>query len=116
MRREMTTAEGFLWEALRDRRLHGFRFRAQHPVGRFILDFYCAACKLAVELDGAVHDTRREEDAARTQLLEAHGIAVVRFRNVEVLQDLAGVLNRIREACQARAAERAPSGPPRIGG
>ena len=95
LREQMTAAEQALWEALRDRKDGGLRFWAQHPVGQFILEFYCPACKLAVELDGSVHEDRREEDAARTAHLRAYGYHVLRFQNEEVLTNLALVTARI---------------------
>ncbi len=98
LREQMTAAEQVLWEALRDKKLGGLRFRAQHPVGQFILDFYCPACKLAVELDGSVHEDRKEEDAARTAPLRAYGYHVLRFQNEEVLTDLASVTAHILRA------------------
>ena len=96
MRTEPTEAEDVLWEALRGRRLDGLRFRRQHPVGRFVLDFYCPIHKLAVEVDGEVHDSQQERDAERTAVIEAHGYRVVRFRNEEVMQNLPAVLDGIR--------------------
>ena len=66
MRREPTPAEKVLWDVLRGRGLDGLRFRRQHPVGRFVLDFYCPIHKLAVAVDGEVHDTQQERDAERT--------------------------------------------------
>ena len=98
MREDMTPTEQVLWEALRGRRLEGLRFRAQHPVGRFVLDFFCPAHRLAVEVDGEVHAGQTEQDAARTTELEAHGYRVLRFHNEEVLTDLASVLRRIASA------------------
>lgn len=96
----MTAAEQVLWEALRDKKLGGLRFRAQHPVGQFILDFYCPACKLAVELDGSIHEGRAEEDAARTTHLRAYSYRVLRFQNEEVLTNLASVTARILGAAK----------------
>jgi very-short-patch-repair endonuclease len=96
LRRTATPAERVLWEALRAKRLEGLKFRRQHPVGRFVLDFYCPAHRLAVEVDGDVHDEQRDRDAARTAEIEAFGCRVLRFRNDEVLNDLASVLARIR--------------------
>ena len=113
---EMTQAEGVLWEALKDRCLGGLRFRHQHPLRQFILDFYCPSRKLVVEADGAVHDSQQGQDAARARHLEAYGLSVIRFRNDEVLRDLPGVLNRISEAAQARTTELPFSDSPRIGG
>lgn len=98
MRREATPAEAKLWEALRGRGVGGFRFRRQHPVGRFVLDFYCPIRKLGVELDGGVHDHQRERDAEREAVLAAGGYRVIRFRNEEVLTDLPAVLARIEAA------------------
>jgi very-short-patch-repair endonuclease len=96
MREALTPAEAVLWESLRKRRLDGHRFRCQHPVGRFILDFYCPALRLAIEVDGAAHDHRGDYDTARTDALAAHGYRILRFRNDEVLTDLPTVLDRIR--------------------
>jgi very-short-patch-repair endonuclease len=98
MRQEMTPAEQVLWQAVKGRKLAGLKFRRQHPVGNFILDFYCPACHLVIELDGGVHDAQTEHDAARTTRLNAYGCCVIRFRNEEVIDDLPYVLERIRSA------------------
>ncbi|CAN5381735.1 hypothetical protein BH24GEM3_BH24GEM3_21670 [soil metagenome] len=95
LRKEPTLAERTLWEAISKRRLGGLRFRRQHPVGRFILDFYCPGQRLAIELDGEVHDSQTERDAERTAVLQAAGIRVLRFRNEQVLHELPVVLHRI---------------------
>lgn len=95
LRRRMTPAEQVLWQALRRREL-GIRFRRQHPVGRTILDFYAPACKLVVEVDGPIHAYQRERDEARTKHLEAYGYTVMRITNNEVMNNLGGVLERIR--------------------
>jgi very-short-patch-repair endonuclease len=97
-RQEPTTAEGILWAAVRGQQIRGLPFRRQHPVGRFILDFYCPRKKLCIELDGSVHDGREADDQARTDVLSYHGIRVIRFRNEEVLNDLPSVLQRIEAA------------------
>ena len=99
LRRQMTPAEQTLWEELRERRLSGLRFRRQHPVGQFVLDFYCSQHKLVVELDGAVHEGRAEEDAARTAYLAIQGYRVIRFSNEAIAADLPAVLERIAAAC-----------------
>jgi very-short-patch-repair endonuclease len=100
LRRNMTPAEKKLWEALRGKQLGGLKFRAQHPVGPFILDFYCPACKLAVELDGGVHEDQTAHDEARTRQLNDYGYNVIRFRNEEVLGDLPSVLEQILAAAR----------------
>lgn len=96
LRHAMTPAEHVLWTGLR-RYGAGARFRRQHPVGPFILDFCCPALRLAIELDGSVHDdpAHARHDAARTEWLAARGYRVQRFRNDEVLGDAAGVLARV---------------------
>ena len=100
LRNNMTPAEKVLWEALRGKQLDDLKFRAQHPVGNFILDFWCPARKLVVELDGEVHQDQKEYDEARTKQLENYGYRVIRFHNDEVMTDLPSVLERIREAAK----------------
>ncbi len=97
-RQHATSAEELLWSALRGQQIQGLPFRRQHPVGRFILDFYCPRKKLCVELDGGIHDDQQERDAARTEALSHLKIRVIRFRNEEVLHDLASVVHRIEAA------------------
>jgi len=110
-RGRMTPAEARLWEEIRSRKLGGLRFRAQHPVGPFILDFYCPACKLALEIDGSSHDGEAEQDAARTAQLAAHGYRVLRFTNAQIGAELADVLGQIQRAAEEEEG-RPPSGRP----
>jgi very-short-patch-repair endonuclease len=107
----MTPAEKALWKNLKGKQLDGFKFRAQHPVGPFILDFYCPSRKLVVELDGDIHKAHKARDTERTQQLEAHGYAVIRFQNDAVFNDMDGVLEDIRAALAAQA-----PGAPKFGG
>ncbi len=97
LRKEMTLAERILWRYLRNRKLLGYKFRRQHPCYTFILDFYCHEAKLAVELDGSVHDisVQKERDEGRTYMIREAGIKVIRFANSEVEQDVNNVLNII---------------------
>ncbi len=95
LRERLTPAEAKLWDALQCRQLGGLKFRCQHPVGQFILDFYCPAQKLVVEVDGVIHEQQQDYDLARTVQLEAFGYRVLRFTNEEVLSDLPSVLERI---------------------
>jgi very-short-patch-repair endonuclease len=99
LRRGMTPAEDILWDALRGRRLNSLKFRRQHPLDRFILDFYCIERRLVVEVDGAVHKSpdQSARDEERTVWLNAQGIRVLRVTNAEVDNDLTGVLRRIVE-------------------
>jgi very-short-patch-repair endonuclease len=105
LRKDMTEAERILWAALRGDQLGGMRFRRQHPVGPFILDFYCASLRLGIELDGAVHDRRQGLDQARTEALATQSIRIIRFRNEQVVSDLDSVIREIRvEICRMQAA------------
>lgn len=99
LRREQTPAEKMLWEFLLDRQLGGYKFRRQHPIGRFIVDFYCAEAGLVIELDGEMHVRQVEYDAARTQWLEDRDYHAIRFSNDEVSDNMEGVLERILEIC-----------------
>lgn len=98
LKREMTEAETILWGKLRARRLNELKFRRQHPVGKFILDFYCHELKLAVEIDGSIHtiDEIQERDAGRTYMLKEWEITVMRFTNEEVLNNIDFVLKTIQ--------------------
>ncbi|MBS3771066.1 MAG: endonuclease domain-containing protein [Bacteroidales bacterium] len=96
LRNKMTQAEKLLWEHLRKKKL-GVRFKPQHPIGRFIADFYCHQAKLVVEIDGEIHDGQKEYDIGRAGEMEEYGIRVLRFKNSEVFEDIEGVVERIQE-------------------
>ena len=98
MRKEPTRSESLLWSALRNRRLASRKFRRQHPVGRFILDFYCHEERLAVGVDGPVHETQRQADGERQQILESMGIRFLRLPAALVEGDLPAALAAIEEA------------------
>ena len=98
MRQNPTPAEEALWQALKGRQLHGLKFRRQHPVGLSVLDFYCPACQLVVEVDGEGHEEQRDHDEARSQQLGDHDYRVLRFRNDEVMNHLNAVLEQIWQA------------------
>jgi very-short-patch-repair endonuclease len=100
LRRSMTPAETALWERLKGNRLARIHFRRQQVIHGFIVDFYCHAAGLVVELDGEVHELRKISDAERDVVLESLGLRVVRFENQEVLANLDGVLARITELCK----------------
>jgi very-short-patch-repair endonuclease len=97
LRRSMTEAEEILWKHLRNSKLHGLKFRRQHPVDIFIADFYCHQKKLIIELDGNIHDIleQKEYDEGRTFILEEKGFKILRFKNEEIINDLENVLERI---------------------
>ena len=100
LRSASTPAEETLWRYLRDRRMDGLKFRRQHPVDRFILDFYCETLRLAIEVDGGGHLEPEQEqyDSARTQTLNDLGIQVLRFWNNDVLERTDLVLEEIHNA------------------
>lgn len=100
LRQNLTPAEAALWKALQGGQLDGRKFRRQHSFGNYILDFYCPAEKLAVELDGRHHfsDAGFEAESERTAFLNCHGIRVLRFENKVVFEQLDGVLEEIRLA------------------
>jgi very-short-patch-repair endonuclease len=100
MRHDMTPAERVLWNRLRRSALEGLHFHRQQIVAGFIVDFYCAAARIAIELDGRVHDSQLESDRERDQVLDELGIRTLRFRNEEVANDFETVLKRIAVACR----------------
>jgi len=106
LRRTLTLPEAILWRALRRRTLAGLRFRCQHPVGPYVLDFYCPEARLALEVDGAAHDhpLRAAQDEQRTAWLAEQGIRVLRLPARDVLRgdDAEHVLPTIAAACGAR--------------
>jgi very-short-patch-repair endonuclease len=98
LRRDQTDAERLLWRHLRGRYLNGFKFRRQHPLGRFIVDFCCSERSLVVELDGGQHAEQAEKDARRTAYLNQIGCRVVRYWDHDVLSDPDAVLEDIFRA------------------
>ena len=100
LRQPQTPAEQRLWSRLRNRQLGGIKFRRQHPIDRFIVDFYCAACRLVIEIDGDSHADQVEYDQARTEWLEARGYRVIRFTNRDVQARLDAVLEAILKECE----------------
>jgi very-short-patch-repair endonuclease len=103
LRSEMSLPETVLWRELR-KRPAGFKYRRQHPAGSYILDFYCAAAKLAIEVDGHSHDghVAAKADAARGHFLWSQGVATLRVPVSAVLGNLEGVVLRIVEVCMDR--------------
>jgi very-short-patch-repair endonuclease len=99
LRQPLTPAEERLWQTLRSRQIEGYKFRRQHPLGRFIVDFYCARVKLVIEVDGDIHKKQVEYDLERTKWLESNGYSVIRFENKAVFEDLATVIDKIVWIC-----------------
>jgi very-short-patch-repair endonuclease len=98
LRQKQTEAEDIMWQCLRNRKILGFKFRRQHPLDKYIADFYCYEVKLVVEVDGGIHNRleNREYDKGRSDELRELGITVIRFTNEEVSDHLEMVLNVIR--------------------
>lgn len=107
LRQMATDAEQKLWYHLRGGRLNGHKFRRQHPVPPYIVDFYCEAKRLAVELDGSQHN--EQSDGARTRYLGSQGMTVLRFWDNEVLQQTEAVLEAILNALERRTLTPDPS-------
>ncbi|MCL8006666.1 endonuclease domain-containing protein [Gelidibacter japonicus] len=100
LRNKMTSAEKILWSYLENKKFEGYKFRRQHPLHLFIVDFYCHELGLIIEVDGAYHEIKEQEekDEKRTELLEFQGLTVIRFTNEEVATDIEIVLTKIKKA------------------
>lgn len=98
LRKRQTQAEKILWNILRDRQFKNFKFRRQHPFGRFIADFFCYKANLIVEIDGPIYNIKdqKEYDLLRTELLKQQGLKILRFKNKEVLLSPDKVLRKIK--------------------
>lgn len=103
-RKNATDCERILWRKLRNRNFENYKFRRQHPIDAYTLDFYCPALKLAIELDGSGHTYRvhRERDRVREEFLTKRGITVIRFWNHQVREELESVVETIWLALEER--------------
>ncbi len=99
LRDNMTDAEKLLWERLKDNKLKGFKFRRQHPIHIYIVDFYCHKLKLIIEIDGGYHDSKEQKllDAERSEILKFQELEIIRFTNDEVLGNIEFVMRKIEE-------------------
>jgi very-short-patch-repair endonuclease len=106
MRHPQTAAEAALWHALRNRQT-GYKFRRQHPIHNFIIDFYCAEAKLLIEIDGESHlqTSQLNYDAARTEYLEALGYKVIRYTNSDIRYNIQAVADEILRTVENRIAQ-----------
>ena len=100
LRRDMTPAEHVLWQELRTFRPRGFVFRRQQIIAGFIVDFYCDAARLVVEVDGGIHSEQADYDAERDRVIAAHDLRVLRFTNAQIETALPVVVTRVLAACQ----------------
>lgn len=101
LRREMTPAERILWKVLRRNAIDGFHFRRQQVIEGYVVDFYCDAARLAVELDGGVHGERWKYDESRDRAISRTGVRVLRISN-DAMLDSEAVIEHIRQALQER--------------
>jgi very-short-patch-repair endonuclease len=106
LRQPQTPAEAKLWARVRNGQLDGIRFRRQHPIDRFILDFYCPRHRMVIEVDGDSHAEQAEYDAERTSWLTTRGYSILRFTNQEIHRNLDRVLAAIRNECAKRSNDR----------
>ena len=99
LKKSMTEAESKLWEMLRNRKIMNLKFRRQHPISDYIVDFYCHELKLIIELDGEIHDLKENKvyDKDREEILTELGFTVLRFKNEMVLKQTKSVLNEIKK-------------------
>ena len=95
LRNKMTSAEKLLWDKLKGKQIAGVRFRRQHPINKYIVDFYCHAAKMVIELDGKIHLKSKEHDKERTEKLKELNIKIIRFSNNEVEKNIEEVLKQI---------------------
>jgi len=111
LRQNQTPAEKILWQDLRAKRLEGYKFRRQHPIECFIVDFACLSEKLAIEIDGDTHgsDEPKAYDARRTQYLNTLGWRVLRFSNQDIYSGADGVVEMIFHSLKITALEAPPS-------
>jgi very-short-patch-repair endonuclease len=98
LRADQTSSENLIWNAVRDRRFEGFKFRRQMPIGRFTADFCCITAKLIVEIDGVQHIEHADYDDARRQFIEEQGFIVLRFTDDDVRGRLDWVMQEIGRA------------------
>jgi very-short-patch-repair endonuclease len=99
LRKKSTDAERLLWRHLRAKRLAGFKFRRQQPIENFVVDFICFENRLVIEVDGGHHQLEKDKDTKRDNWLKEQDFRVLRFWNNEVLRNIEGVLEVIRENC-----------------
>jgi very-short-patch-repair endonuclease len=103
LRKEPTSAEQLMWDNLRDRNIDNLKFRRQHPIDKYIADFYCHEKLIVVEIDGSIHSLKenKDYDKVRDEYFKGLGITVIRFTNDKVLIDMSGTLKKIRDTAKA---------------
>jgi very-short-patch-repair endonuclease len=104
LRGSMTKAEAVLWKKLKDRKLFNVKFRRQHPINIFIVDYYCHEYKLVIEVDGDIHNDEiaKQYDSSRTDVLNNFGLMVIRFTNDQILYSIDTVITKIHQVITER--------------
>ncbi len=97
LRNNSTLAEVLLWNQLKARKMRGYQFMRQKPIGNYIVDFFCSKLKLVIEIDGDSHSNKQDYDLKRQQELEALGLSFLRFYDRDVKQNMSGVLQTIED-------------------
>ena len=112
LRKHQTEVERLFWVKVRNRQIEGLKFRRQHQLGIYIVDFVCLERKLIVELDGGQHndEQQRDKDSQRTSYLEGLGFEIIRFWNNEVIENLPDVLEKIYQVCISPHPDPLPKG------
>jgi very-short-patch-repair endonuclease len=103
MRREPTAAENKLWQRIQKGQVHNVKFRRQYAIDRFIVDFCALPIRLIIEVDGPIHQYSQAEDAIRQSFLETLGFEVIRFQNLDVLNDIKAVMDMIEAVVTKRS-------------
>jgi very-short-patch-repair endonuclease len=112
LRKNQTGVEKVLWKRLKGNRFENLRFRRQHPIAKFIVDFYCHELLLVVELDGSIHNKEEvaERDEGREIELKKLGLTILRFTNDQVIHNMDKILNKIRKVKNERQTNASPLG------
>ena len=97
MRKRSTLAEVLLWQEIKNRKLSGFKFSRQRPIGWYIADFYCEKALLVIEIDGDSHDTKQEYDAKRDEYLKSLGLTVLHFYDLDIKYRIDTVVHEIEK-------------------
>ena len=111
LRKNSTLSEVLLWNQLKGKKLKGYRFMRQKPIGDYIVDFYCSKLKLVIEIDGITHNDKLDLDKIRQEKLESLGLNVIRFNDIDIKKNLAGVLENIEmwiEKCENKQPPESP--------
>jgi very-short-patch-repair endonuclease len=97
LRQDQTSTEEKVWELLRDKRLLGLKFRRQHVIEGFVVDFYCHERRLAIEVDGGIHMKRKDYDEARQQVIEGEDVRFIRVNNEDIKDNMCTLIKKIKE-------------------